>query len=122
VRLFEFPGPNPTIVRTFRLLRPLPLEVRFICATYFLELNRIAYTAGREALVVRLPWQERDFGKELTHAGENVIRRQLVSGFDVECATLSEFLFLRLVAQKDAEELAGPHARIPWRELPLRKS
>lgn len=102
-------------VRTFRLQRPLPLVVEFFAIRYTLELYAPGQTGGSERLVARLPWQDLVYARELDHAGRGVLGRKLLSGYDVDCGTLAEVLFLRLVRQGLADELAGPHVKL----LPL---
>lgn len=116
-RLFESPGINPTTLRTIRLLSPLPVCAEFFAMRYFLDLYARPGTAFSESLVVYLPWQTKENGRELTHAGCGVLRRALYSSFDVHVPSVSEVLFLRLVRQGDAEELAGPHCLIPWKNF-----
>ncbi len=99
--------------RTFRLRRPLPLVAVFYAISYRLELFAPHHVGGSERLVARLSWQELIDARELDHAGHGVLARQLASAYDVECLTLAETLFLRLVRQGDADELAGPHLKVP---------
>lgn len=118
--LFETPGLNTSTWRTMRLLRPLPVCAEFFAMRYFIDVWDQPHTGGAEYLMVYLPWQTKDCGEELAHAGHGVIRRALMSGFDVHVPSLSEVLFLRLVRQGDAEELAGLHYPIPWKDSKLR--
>jgi hypothetical protein len=100
-------------VRTFRLHRLPPICVEFYAIRYSVELYSRTGTANSECLVARLPWQDANYARELDHAGAGVIRQQLLSAYDVDCGNLAEVLFLRMVRQGDAVELAGPHVKIP---------
>jgi hypothetical protein len=100
-------------LRTFRLCRPLPLVAAFYALRYRLELFSPHHVGGSERLVARLPWQELIDARELDHAGHGILARQLATNYDVECLTLAEVLFLRLVQQGDAEQLAGEHVKVP---------
>ena len=100
-------------VRTFRLHHPLPVVAEFFATRYSIDLYEMPYTAGGEHLRSCLPWQAIEDGWDLNHAGLNVIKRNLATGMDVRCGSLAEVLFLRLVRQGDAEELAGPHCKVP---------
>ena len=100
-------------LRTFRLHRPLPLVVEFFAVRYTLELYMPAQAGGSERLVARLPWQDLNYARELDHAGRGVLGEKLRTAYDVDCGTLTEVLFLRLVRQGEAEQLAGPHLKIP---------
>jgi hypothetical protein len=115
-RLFDFPGINPPTFRTFRLLSPLPVCAEFYSARYFVDLCVMPGTAYSEHLVVFMPWQAKEDGRQLSHAGRGIIRRTLFVAFDVHVPSVSEVLFLRLTRQGDAEELAGPHCLIPWKD------
>ena len=99
-------------IRTFRLHRPPPLLVEFFAIRYSLELYSPAQIGGSERLVARLPWQDLVYARELDHAGPGILGRKLLTAYDVDCGTLTEVLFLRLVRQGMAEELAGPHLKI----------
>jgi hypothetical protein len=102
-------------MRTFRLHRPLPVVVEFFAIRYTLELYAAAQSGGSERLVARLPWQDLVYARELDHAGHGVLGKKLLTAYDVDCGTLAEVLFLRLVRQGAADELAGPHVRISER-------
>lgn len=99
--------------RTFRIFRPLPLVAEFYAVRYYLELFSPAQVGGSERLVLRLPWQDLIYARELDHAGYGVLPRRLLIAYDVDCNTLAEVIFLRLVQQRDAEQLAGPHLKLP---------
>jgi hypothetical protein len=99
-------------MRTFRLHRPPPLIVEFFAIRYSLELYSPAQIGGSERLVARLPWQDLIYARELDHAGHGLLQRKLLTAYDVDCGTLAEVLFLRLVRQGDADQLAGPHLKI----------
>ena len=114
--LFEYPGQNAATLRTFRLKRPLPVCAEFYAMSYMIDVWDQPGTGGGEFLMVYLPWQTKREGRELTHAGFEVISRALHRGFDVHVPSISEVLFLRLARQGDAEELAGPHCLIPWKD------
>src|SRR4051794_15356325 len=83
--------------RTFRLHRPPPLVAEFYAIRYSLELFSPHHTGGSERLVARLPWQDLNYARELDHAGQGLLLRKLLDAYDVDCGTLSEVLFLRLV-------------------------
>jgi hypothetical protein len=100
-------------IRTFRLHRPLPVVAQFFALHYTIELYSPNYNGGSERLVARLPWQDLINARELDHAGHGVIGKRLLSAYDVNCGTLAEVIFLRLVRQRDADELAGPHVVVP---------
>ena len=100
-------------VRTFRLLRPVPVVAQFYAIRYELALDEPPHTGGSERLLARLPWQDWNYARELDHAGTRGIRRVIYTAYDVDCGTLAEVLFLRLARQGDAEELVGPHLKIP---------
>lgn len=104
-------------MRTFRLTRPLPLVAEFYAISFSVELFCPAQVGGSERLVARLPWQDLMSARELDHAGHGILARQLAVGYDVECGTLGEIIFLRLVRQQVGEELAGPHSKLPFRFL-----
>ena len=99
--------------RTFRLHRPLPILAEFYAVRYSLELFSPAQVGGSERLVLRLPWQDLIYARELDHAGHGVLPRKLFVAYDVDCNTLAEVIFLRLVQQRDADQLAGPHVKLP---------
>ena len=99
-------------VRTFRLFRPLPVVVEFFAISYTLELHASKQAGNSERLVARLPWQDMNYARELDHASRGTIVKKLATGYDVDCGTLAEVLFLRLVRQGQAAELAGPHLKI----------
>ena len=99
-------------LRTFRLQRPPPLIIEFFALRYTLEIFAPIHTGGSERLVARLPWQDLNYARELDHAGQGVLVRKLLTAYDVDCGTLAEILFLRLVRQGEAEQLAGPHLKI----------
>lgn len=99
-------------VRTFRLHSPPPVVVEFFALRYSLELHAPGQAGGSERLVARLPWQDLAYARELDHAGEGVIRKKLLVAYDVDCGSLAEVLFLRLVRQGMADELAGPHVKL----------
>jgi hypothetical protein len=109
---FNYSACSCRAVRTFRLRRKLPVMVEFFALRYTIELSYPAGTGDAEFLVARLPWQDLNYGRELDHAGRDGIRRRIYQAYDVDCGTLAEVLFLRLVRQGDAEELAGPHLKI----------
>jgi hypothetical protein len=98
-------------MRTFRLHRPPPVVAEFFAIRYSIELFSPAQIGGSERLVARLPWQDLVYARELDHAGHGILGRKLLTAYDVDCGTLSEVLFLRLVRQGDADELAGPHLK-----------
>lgn len=100
-------------IRTFRLHRPLPAVAEFLALRYTIELYSPTHSGGSERLVARLPWQDLLNARELDHAGHGIIGRRLLVAYDVDCGTLAEVLFLRLVRQGDADELAGPHVVVP---------
>ena len=98
--------------RTFRLHRPLPVVVEFFAIRYTLEFYAPNQVGGSERLVARLPWQDLVYARELDHAGHGILGRKLLTAYDVDCGTLAEVLFLRLVRQGAADELAGPHVKL----------
>ncbi len=108
---FDYRACTCHAVRTFRLHRDPPVIVEFFAIRYSLEFFSPPGTGAQETLVARLPWQDLNYARELCHAGPGVIRKQLRAGYEVECGTLQEVLFLRLVRQGEAEELAGPHLK-----------
>lgn len=99
-------------VRTFRLHRPPPVVAEFFAICYTLELYSPGQSGGSERLVARLPWQDLVYARELDHAGRGILRRKLLTAYDVDCGTLAEVIFLRLVRQGLAGELAGPHIKL----------
>jgi hypothetical protein len=109
---FNYRACSCRAVRTFRLCRKLPVVIEFFALHYTMELNHPAGTGDAEFLVARLPWQDLNYARELDHAGRDSIRGRIYRAYDVDCGTLAEILFLRLVRQGDAEELAGPHLKI----------
>jgi hypothetical protein len=106
------PGINPAHWRAFRLRSRLPVVAEFLAVRLVLDLYEMPGTAGREILVVHLPWQPKENGRELIHAGRGVISAQLATRYEVECPSLSEVLFLRLARQGDAEELTGLFCKV----------
>lgn len=116
---FSYRACSCQAVRTFRLHRPLPAVVEFFALRYTLELYAPVQTGGSERLVARLPWQDLNYARELDHAGRGVLSRQLLTAYDVDCGTLAEILFLRLVRQGHADELAGPHLKLRLRPVSL---
>jgi hypothetical protein len=99
--------------RTFRLLRPLPVVAEFYAIRYSVDLFAPMHVGGSERLVACLPWQDLIYARELDHAGHGVLRKKLATAYDLDCGTLAEVLFLRMVQQRDAEQLAGPHSKVP---------
>jgi hypothetical protein len=116
--VFTYRACSCQAVRTFRLHRPLPVVVEFFAIRYTLELYAPGQSGGSERLVARLPWQDLNYARELDHAGAGLLARRLATAYDVDCGTLAEVLFLRLVRQNDADELAGPHVKIPRASAP----
>jgi len=110
---YDYRATTCSAYRTFRLLHPLPAVAEFFATQLTLDLYQMPFTSGAEFLMASLPWQDVRNGRELGHAGHNVIRRSLASGYDVACGSLAEVLFLRLARQGDAVELAGPHCKVP---------
>jgi hypothetical protein len=111
-RDFTYRACSCQALRTFRLHRPPPLIIEFFALRYTLELFAPMHTGGSERLVARLPWQDLNYARELDHAGRGVLVKKLLTAYDVDCGTLTEILFLRLVRQGDADQLAGPHLKI----------
>ena len=111
-RDFTYRACSCQALRTFRLHRPPPLIVEFFTLRYSLELFAPIHTGGSERLVARLPWQDLNYARELDHAGRGILGKKLLTAYDVDCGTLTEILFLRLVRQGEADQLAGPHLKI----------
>ncbi|MEY4940759.1 MAG: hypothetical protein RIQ93_2494 [Verrucomicrobiota bacterium] len=84
----------------------------FFALRFTLDLGEERHTAGGTYLIACLPWQDLNYGRQLMHVGIGVEKCRAKTVFDVDCGTLAEVLFLRLVRQGDAQELAGPHVRI----------
>ncbi len=112
---FTYRACSSQAIRTFRLFHPPPVIAEFFAIHYSIELYSPGQTGGSERLVARLPWQDLVYARELDHAGQGILARKLLTAYDVDCGTLAEVLFLRLVRQGVAEELAGPHLKIVTR-------
>src|SRR2546425_7080340 len=84
-------------MRTFRLHRPPPVVVEFFAIRYSVELYSPTHIGGSERLVARLAWQDPHNARELDHAGHGILGKKLLQAYDVDCGTLAEILFLRLV-------------------------
>lgn len=110
---FNYAATSCNAVRTFRLLHRLPLCVHFLSISYVLDLCEMKHTAGGIYLVALLPWQDHNYAKQLMHAGTGLAATYRKTDYEVDCGRLEEVLFLRLVRQGDAVELAGPHLTIP---------
>ncbi len=110
---FSYAACSCRAIRTFRLRRDLPLVAEFFAIRYTIHLHEVPQTAGSLRILARLPWQDLNYAREIMHVGGGAVRELMVTGIEVDCGTLAEVIFLRLVRQGDAEELRGPHVKVP---------
>lgn len=107
---------DPTVFRTFRLLQPLPITVVFPTVCYCLEIRGITHAGGVRQVIARKPGCPAESAAALRiGVVANDVESTLASGVSVECPSWEETLMLRLVRFGHAEQLAGPHCRVPDR-------
>lgn len=100
---------DPGARRLVRLRRPLPLSCEFYALHYSIEFYSPAGNSGRISILARLPWDKQGEGQTLFYCGETGMPHYLREGFELQVGSIADVIFLRLIRQGDAEEIAGPH-------------
>lgn len=94
----------------------MPITIVFPTVRYGLEIRDITHAGGVRQVIAR----ENRCPAECAAALRigvvgNDVEGALATGVSVECASWEETLFLKLARSGYAEQLAGPHCRVPDR-------